>query len=1304
MADSPPPARRRAPRLRRALKRGVGVALALVALAVVALAAAVWTLATQQAGTDWLVRELVARSGGALEIDGAEGALTDTLRVRRIVWHGSTATVSATDVALTWHPASLLTGGIAVAGLGAQRLTLAFEPSESSLTLPDDLALPIDVTIERLGVAQVEWSVGPRRGTIEGLEFGYRGNDSAHRIRNLRLTTEGGTFEGNATVNAHAPFAVDVMLAFAGDAAWREAKGDLKIGGTLARPDVAVEATARGARVRAHASVATLEPVPLREIDAELHDLDLVAWDARLPTTRLALTVRAQPAAGGLEGELSADNALAGSVDAGRAPLRSLAARFAWRADAITLDRLRAELSGGGTATGEARLSLAQGGVGSTVALDVRNVDLRALHGKLVATSLGGRVSGELGAARRTFQGTLVDHGIAGGIALEFRAAATEREVEVERLRARAGGAQLDASGHFGLQGERAFALTATATRLDPSRFGEFPPANIDGKLAAHGVLNPTWQVRAEASLAPTSRLEGHALAGSARGAVVSGGVRDAAIDLRFGAAHLVVSGAYGQVGDRLVATLDAPRIADFDGLLPAAAPRPLAGALNVKVETRGAWPDGSLDATVRAQGLQMGTTYGAKSLSVHAAIDAGTVMANRALALKLDAKDLGVPSTKLASASASVDGSLARHTVAIALHGDDIDLTAKARGALRGLETVETIGWSGSIDALENRGPWAIRLASPAALALAAGHMQLGEARIAVADGSVDIGEFVVDEGRITTRGRIDAVPAATLARLAGRPLPFASTITLGGEWSLAAAPRLSGMVAVRRQSGDLWLAPDATPGGTTPAAGVTALEATVRFEDDAIDAQAMFRATRAGSADATLTVGSVPDAPPGRIAKNAPLALTVRADLATLQPLQPWVGTAAVIDGRARLEITGKGTLASTTLEGALEGDALRVDAPRYGVHYVDGRLRARFAEKRLVLEEFSLTGGAGTFRATGTMTRPPAGSRTPVTQLSWHAERFRIANRPEFNLVVSGDGTVASANGKIEFAGKLRADEGNIVYEPDLNATLASDVVVKGWPQPSEEPRPGADIPFSVDLDLDFGEGLRFSGRGLETGLRGELHVTSGPSGFAAKGSIRAVNGTYFAYGQKLIIDPGRLIFDGPLDNPALDIVALRKNLAVEAGVAVTGTVKVPIVTLTSRPPVPDSEKLSWLVLGHGLESTGGNEVAALQAASAALLGPNEKPVTQTIAERLGLSDISVKSVQNTTTSGGRTTTTQSQVVAVGKQLSDKLSIAYEQGTTIANNALRLEYTLTPSLTLRAEAGVVSGFGLYFRRSFE
>ena len=247
--------------------------------------------------------------------------------------------------------------------------------------------------------------------------------------------------------------------------------------------------------------------------------------------------------------------------------------------------------------------------------------------------------------------------------------------------------------------------------------------------------------------------------------------------------------------------------------------------------------------------------------------------------------------------------------------------------------------------------------------------------------------------------------------------------------------------------------------------------------------------------------------------------------------------------------------------------------------------------------------------------------------------------------------------------------------------------------------------ADIPLAIDVNLDFGDRLTFVGRGLDTSLRGSVRVRNGSRGFAGRGTIYTVNGTYFAYGQKLAIDPGRLIFDGSLDNPALDIIALRRNLAVEAGVQVTGTVKVPVITLVSYPPVPDSEKLSWLVLGQSLDRTSGADLAALQAASAALLGPNSRPVTTSIAQSMGLDDISFKSgtVPARNVARGAPDAT-GQVVSIGKRLSENLTVAWEQGLTVATNALRIEYSLTSTLSVRAEAGTVSGLGLVYRRSFE
>ncbi|HET7033771.1 MAG TPA: translocation/assembly module TamB domain-containing protein, partial [Casimicrobiaceae bacterium] len=597
----------------------------------------------------------------------------------------------------------------------------------------------------------------------------------------------------------------------------------------------------------------------------------------------------------------------------------------------------------------------------------------------------------------------------------------------------------------------------------------------------------------------------------------------------------------------------------------------------------------------------------------------------------------------------------------------------------------------------------------APAALEVARAHFHVGEARLNVADGNVALGAFAWDDGRVTTRGSFTRVPVTTIAKLGGFKLPFVSSVTLGGEWSLAATPRLNGSVTIRREQGDLAFGSDTGPSTGDRALRIVSAEVSARFNEDAVDATASIRSQRGLNADAQLTIGTLADAPPGRLSRDAPLKLALKADLATLRILQPWIGTTAVIDGRAHAELVATGTLARAPWSGTVRAEAMRIEAPQYGVLFTDGHLDARLAEGTIKLDELSFVGGAGRFTASGSLAT--AGAMTAdgegaAGQMTWRAEKFRVLNRPDLRLVVGGSGTIGLQNKKFSLDGTLVADEGHFEYKPDLSATLGDDVVVKGWQTPESAQARRANLPLVIDLDLDFGRNLTFVGEGLETGLRGKVRVTTNEDGtLRGRGSIQMVNGIYYAFGQRLVIDRGRLIFDGPLDNPGLDIVALRKNLAVEAGVAVSGTVKVPIIQLTSNPPVPDNEKLSWLILGQGVSTTSSADMAALQAASAALLGGGGKPVTSTFAQSIGLDDISIgRGTSASRTAAGTPSDTANQVVSFGKRINDRLMLVYEQGLTVAKNALRLEYSLTRTLTLRAEAGAISSLGIYYRRVFD
>jgi translocation and assembly module TamB len=201
----------------------------------------------------------------------------------------------------------------------------------------------------------------------------------------------------------------------------------------------------------------------------------------------------------------------------------------------------------------------------------------------------------------------------------------------------------------------------------------------------------------------------------------------------------------------------------------------------------------------------------------------------------------------------------------------------------------------------------------------------------------------------------------------------------------------------------------------------------------------------------------------------------------------------------------------------------------------------------------------------------------------------------------------------------------------------------------------------------------------------------------SGLSDNGTITLPHGTYEAYGQKLEIEKGALYFKGPLDNPGLDIRALRKHLAVEAGVELKGTARAPIIELVSNPEVPPGDKLSWLVLGRPLDPNNKNDLGLLQAAAGALLAQStgSAPLQRQVARAIGLDEIGFAG----------TSTLDNQVVSLGKRLGDRLYVTYEQGLSTTTRVIRFNVNLTQRLTLRVEGGgTTNALDLFYAFSFD
>jgi len=325
-------------------------------------------------------------------------------------------------------------------------------------------------------------------------------------------------------------------------------------------------------------------------------------------------------------------------------------------------------------------------------------------------------------------------------------------------------------------------------------------------------------------------------------------------------------------------------------------------------------------------------------------------------------------------------------------------------------------------------------------------------------------------------------------------------------------------------------------------------------------------------------------------------------------------------------------------------------------------------------------------------------------PQVQLSAKIERLRASIRTDRQITVSGEIQAGLKGQQSELTGKLLVDQARIILPDEGTPQLGDDVLVRstrgtaaGQKAPAQTSADTTDRdarPVKLALELDLGRDFRIQGKGIDTRVRGTLAL-SGDSLREPRlnGTINTAGGQYRAYGQRLDVEQGMLRFTGAIDNPTLDILAIRPNLTQRVGVQITGTALLPRVRLYAQPELPDAEKLSWLVVGRS-SASGGAEAAMLQQAALALLGSKGGGMSGGLAASLGLDELSYRGASSNT--DGSST---ESAVTLGKRFSRNFYAAYERTISGALGTLYVFYDLSQRFTVRAQAGQQSAVDLIF-----
>lgn len=273
-------------------------------------------------------------------------------------------------------------------------------------------------------------------------------------------------------------------------------------------------------------------------------------------------------------------------------------------------------------------------------------------------------------------------------------------------------------------------------------------------------------------------------------------------------------------------------------------------------------------------------------------------------------------------------------------------------------------------------------------------------------------------------------------------------------------------------------------------------------------------------------------------------------------------------------------------------------------------DGRLEARLETHGLSLEEFAplmpaAVGLQGSLdlnlSATGSVHDPAldgrlslADGRATLPDGSWLTMRgsSRLAGRLT-EPAVTGDLEITGGVLRLPDPPKALLP---LHARPLLwDAAGAASAAGPGDTAAAETPRAIPKIRPIAKVRVTLPAGLWLRGQGLEVELAGDLELRTTADGRPdAVGELLARRGYYRFLGRTFDVERGTVTFEGEdILDPALDISLSTRLDGAIYRVALSGTLKRPVLLLTSDPELPEGDIMAILLFGRPLDELSGDQ---------------------------------------------------------------------------------------------------------------
>lgn len=1199
-------------------------------------------LLTSETALQWLLPRVASWTGGEMSIGQVRGRLIGPISMSDVEYRSKAFNARADSLSLDWRPRWLLGGTLHLRPVRAEHVVITLPPATSTASTSSvAVRLPLRIALREAEITRLE-IIGPTGAPvhIDRVQFSLALFGNQAQFDSLRIDTPVASAEisGQFGLNAKAPIDLKVR------ATWRPAGS----------PPLAAEGHVHGDRQKLKLTAQVSAPFTGR-INATLDDPGPgLRWQAVMEVEELAAR-RIDPdwPAVQLEGRLEGQGGLAQlQVQGGLLARGALDVKAQVR---FALER-RPPADTGKNTTSRRPSPLAD----YTMALDVdwqsspaaARAGLRSHSGQLSLRGVPDRYHFNLDARLDHAQWQAMDIKAKGtGDTASLRASAHARLLE----------GTLDASGAWRWSQKPDWRLQLRAKNINPARYHSGWPGRVSLVADLHG---DNQRLRLDkATLAGTLRDQPLHL-------TTSLALQGRRLTLEHLSAHLGSGTAdvSGGVGERYDVTWDI-KVPDLWQVLPEAR-----GGLSTHGRLTGSRNAPRVNARLQGSGLAL-FGYRARRLTLRLDLD---IQDKQDSSAQLALDEFSAPQGKLSAMRLQAAGRLNGHDIDLALDIGDTHAQARWHGAY--LKQV----WTGMLTAgeLSSKSADSWRLEAPATLIAGKNMIRMGTTCLSRNPGQV------CAQGDWRRAGPWEATASLRQFPLSLVQPLFLRDIGLTGKLDadlVARAPANSPLAATV----DLRFAPGSVQ---YPATGTQLVQ--VDYETASLHLQAAEGRAQSriglllrnqSTLDAKLTFPlHLPNTP---APADASLQGNIQAAFHDLSLLALFFPQLYQTRGRIDTHWQLAGTLERPRLSGHLTLKDGAVDIPRLGIQLRETRVSLKGNGSDTLSVTGHMQSGKGTLDLDGDIDLRDGDTWAAALRL--RGNQFELANTPEIFLLATPDLTLDARPHTLRLDGRIDLPTGRIAPKDLARAKLSSsDVMIVGTDTSSTAP---AKWKIYSRVQFNLGEKIHFSGFNFKGDITGNIITADEPDRpTTALGELRVVKGQYSIYRQDLAIERGRLIFaSGPIDNPGLDMRAVRRTGDVLAGVQARGTLKSPELTLFSEPGMSDTDALSYLMLGRPADQAGRADGELLYQAATSLGAAGGELLAKKIGTKFGIEEVTIQTG----------TAPQDTALIIGKYLSPRLYVNYGIGLLEPVNTFRLRYKLDKNWQFQSETGVHSGADIIY-----